>query len=180
MKIAVMIGTFQPWTWGHQQTLLEALSKCDQVYVIVEQGTAPRAPDRPWLYTEIVDMVYSSNFAAGDKVHVRGGAESKDPDVWMGRIVAQVPAGSQEATNVITPYLCMPGLSEVRFPDTWMDPIEAWDDAESAVRDLYFGNRLRFPDTMSDHVPTGTLARLQDWHDSVSYNDIRVQRLSHA
>jgi bifunctional NMN adenylyltransferase/nudix hydrolase len=59
-QIAVVIGRFQPFHWGHYALMQEAMAYADHLVVFV--GTTGAAPDtrNPWSYQEVSDMILSA------------------------------------------------------------------------------------------------------------------------
>ena len=180
MRIGVLIGQFQPWTHVAQIVLERALQANDVVYVVIDKAHAPREPDHPWSYIEVVDMIFSSNLTTTGTLNVRPGAESTDIDVRATRIVSQVlrTPNADLKKDVVTCWLGTHEIPRSALPEDWVfeNEIPNVQKDEKSAREMYFTNKLRFPDALADLVPTGTYARMQDWHNNVLYNDIRVRR----
>ena len=178
MNVGIMCGRYQPWTLTSQRRLEYILQNHDRAYVIIDHAHAPRSPQHPWTHLEIMHMIYASQAFAEQRVVVAFGSESPEPAPWAARIEAQVLQDPKVPCTLYANDDDLPVLQPL-FKNYI---VKAWpvteDDNERFVRDLYFDQHLRCPDELDQWVPSGTLARMMDFHGSAMYHDVRLQRLT--
>ncbi len=56
-KLGVLIGRFQPFHWGHDSLLQEALRHCDEVLILIGSSQRARSIKNPWTFQERCTMI---------------------------------------------------------------------------------------------------------------------------
>jgi bifunctional NMN adenylyltransferase/nudix hydrolase len=172
MRLGVFIGRFQPFHSGHEHVVKDALTKVDQLLILVGSSFAARSARNPWTFEERCEMItacFRYEVAQGKLIF---GAVPDHPsdERWLADVRAKASgyAGLDDE-------ICLVGFSKDKssfylnmFPDWSAVDIEAQWRVLSAtdIRHSYFSSMQRIESAV---LPAGVCDFLDHWRSTAHY-----------
>ncbi len=185
-RYAIVIGRFQPFHFGHQRLVEEALRSAERVIVVVGSARQPRSVKNPFTLDERERMVRSS-LASNEQLRVSFigvGDSPYNEQIWIAstqaavdRLIAHDGADPQRAKVALVGHLKDASSYYLKLFPKWdfaghdsVDSLNATD-----VRQLYFDpeNRGQIP---AGAMPEGTAAFLAQFATTADYAMICDER----
>ncbi|MBL0941719.1 MAG: bifunctional nicotinamide-nucleotide adenylyltransferase/Nudix hydroxylase [Alphaproteobacteria bacterium] len=145
IKIAVMVGRFQPFHKGHEEVIKLALNQANHVILVCGSSFLPRTPRNPWTYSEIESMVRSCFPAQQNQITLVPIIDTPyNEEAWIWLIQKNVWQVLQEKFTQENAELY---LIKLPFDKDYTKSFPAWDPLElflskkisaSEIRDDYF------------------------------------------
>lgn len=171
MKLALIIGRFQPLHNGHLALIAEARKQADQTLVLI--GSSKQLPDfkNPFSYEERLGLL-TQCLPRGEDLSVYGLPDQHDDDEWIQEVVARVNQLEEDPTEVAV--FC--GQKDEEFyRKSFLYPVINVDKeiccSATAVRTAWYDNTLW---TVEEFIPEVTKKFLENHKDhdrlSVEYS----------
>lgn len=159
MKLALIIGRFQPLHEGHLDLINHALEAADKVLVLV--GSTNKLPDfkNPFSYEErlqLLEGVYASNL----DVQFRPLPDRDTDDEWASDVIGHVLSIEEDPTEVM--LFCNP-RDEAFYRKTLVFPVTTIDNVKISATDIR--NQWYFDSLISQAVPPVTRKLLEECAD---------------
>ncbi len=165
LRVAVVIGRFQPYTNVHKMVVDDLLAHFDHVIVLIASSVTHRTRNEPWLWVERADMILAAHPNDEHRIYTVPVNDTEKDDEWaiaVKGIVSSCAPPNSVFTMVGNNSRLFPELQHysVIRPD-WA--IRAIPSAE--IRKRYFESAGSFESKVEDYVPPSTLARMQQLID---------------
>ncbi len=181
-QYAVLIGRFQPFHFGHQRLVEQALRSAERVIIVVGSDRQHRSVKNPFTFEERERMIRGSlrNTEQG-RVSVIGVADSPYNDnIWISgiqsgvdRLITADGASTQDATVAIVGHLKDSSSYYLKLFPKWqfvaIDNVESMNATD--IRHLYFDPENR-GQLAADVLPDSTAAFLSSFATTHHYQAI--------
>ena len=179
-RTAVFVGRFQPYHNGHKAIVDQALNDFDYVVVVIGSAHQPRTKKNPWTWNERVDMITAAHPLDEDRLFVtsvRDNPESDDD--WAKSVAGIAQALAPPASEM---FLVGHRKDESSF---YLDLFPDWELVEydshgfksgTDIRSIYFNTEGSFESKIEHDVPVTTLARLQQFIDMRTLEELRREK----
>lgn len=171
--LLVYIGRFQPFHFGHQMVIQEALSLAERVLVLVGSVNQPRTPKNPWTYDERVNMI-SGAFSSSDNSRISFSPVRDRPysdEQWVEGIQRAVHQNRGDAKKIsIIGYTKDESSYYLKKFPQWAPHIEAAVSETINATDLriaYFKNKFMAGAPL--YLPANVLKFLSDFKSTQAY-----------
>lgn len=185
----VFIGRFQPYHLGHEAVVREALSRANNVIVLVGSAHRPRCTRNPWTFGEREAMIRDTlDDASNARVHIAPIMDATyNDDLWITNVrkcVAGIMA-AHHAKPHRAPSVGLIGHSKDRssyylrlFPK-WpsVDVANLGEVSATAVRDTIFQASVEREGAtaMRDLVPASVASSLEQFITKASFEQLREE-----
>ncbi len=193
--LAIFIGRFQPFHWGHAQVIHEALEQANKVAVIIGSCGAPRTHRNPFSFEERRTMIRGSFM----KNVVFAGIEDivYNDEAWIKQVQAAVLQVYEEAYGAYHPLAKIALIGHNKDNTSfYLNLFPQWDSialkeykaiAATDIRNSYFkywdpksGNVLKFKEDYVEAgnvIPLSTEKFLNSFRDTQAYDMIKDEYL---
>ena len=188
--VAILIGRYEPYHYGHQANTDQAFSIADHVLMLVGSSFQPRTPKNPFTFEERAKMISGaigpSKKVLGSLKHnyeIRPLRDHKySNNSWIAEVQATV---AKEHPGVADKDICILGYDKDEsswynhaFPEWDFIPLDGFVkygthpiDA-TKVRELYFEGHLDF---LEGAVPQAVFEHLKDFRGTSAYEEMVVE-----
>ena len=177
MKLALVIGRFQPLHNGHVDLIMEAKDAADKVLVLV--GSTNRLPDfkNPFSYEERKSLLVET---FGSSIEVRALPDKDSDDEWASEVIAHVLSIEEDPTEVMV--FCN-DKDEAFYRKTLVFPVTTVNNIDisaTQIRESWYEGDVRYNDMpacssmlLEEHKD---YIRLVTEHDTTSHmKDVKTQ-----
>lgn len=180
--LAVVIGRFAPFHWGHHALIQHALNRAQQVVVLLGSANRPRSIQNPWLATERQVMIEHSFPDQQARLHCLPLSDRLYNDQQWAQTVQRQVAQLTQTLALDTPSICLVGHEKdfssyylKMFPQWPFEPIDNLAGLSGTdLRKLF----LAEPDNTGNQmlleaaVPKPVFALLQSFRQGAEYQQL--------
>jgi bifunctional NMN adenylyltransferase/nudix hydrolase len=176
--LAVLIGRFQPFHWGHMGLLQKALELAPRALVVVGSAHGPRLVKNPFSAQERIDTIGGSLSAAErERVRFATVRDYYDEPRWAGAVEAAVNAEARGGRVTLVGFRKDDTSSYLSLFPQWQEhaaPRQAPIDA-TALRRVYFESGAELPAELEAAVPQPIAQFLRQFRVTAEFERLREE-----
>lgn len=167
IKTAVFVSNCQPYHNGHKSLVDFALDKNDYLIVFLRERLGPaRSKRAPWTYNERVDMVLAAHPLDEHRIMFSPHVDDPDEQAWTASLVGRAKCIAPPDSEII--YVGASPIKGLKF-----SAFHPEGRSGSEIVTDYLRPTGSFESLVSGDVPSTTLARMQQFLDGRTLEELR-------